>query len=113
MVLMIVTRIGRIYEGTPTLFNSKFRRRKCCGLGFSYLGRLPGISFTFQQDNTTIYTNRSTEIWLEDNDVNVLDCRLNSMENLRQFWCVELMPITVSLKPQSTFNLPFAKHGAK
>uniref|UniRef100_A0A1I7WSH2 DDE_3 domain-containing protein n=1 Tax=Heterorhabditis bacteriophora TaxID=37862 RepID=A0A1I7WSH2_HETBA len=53
---------------------------------------LPGclrtsISFTFQQDNVTIHTNRSTKIWLKNSDVDTLDwpsrsLNLNPMENL-------------------------------
>uniref|UniRef100_A0A1I7X4T9 Mariner Mos1 transposase n=1 Tax=Heterorhabditis bacteriophora TaxID=37862 RepID=A0A1I7X4T9_HETBA len=45
------------------------------------------VGFTFQQDNATIHATRSTETWLEENDVATLDCPsrspdLSPMENL-------------------------------
>uniref|UniRef100_A0A1I7XFJ5 HTH_Tnp_Tc3_1 domain-containing protein n=1 Tax=Heterorhabditis bacteriophora TaxID=37862 RepID=A0A1I7XFJ5_HETBA len=46
-----------------------------------------GVSFTFQQDNATIHVSRSTNTWLEDNDVGTTDWPsrspdLNPMEDL-------------------------------
>ena len=35
--------------------------------------RLLGEEFVFQHDNTPIHTAQSTQQWLRDNDVNVLD----------------------------------------
>uniref|UniRef100_A0A1I7XF61 HTH_Tnp_Tc3_1 domain-containing protein n=1 Tax=Heterorhabditis bacteriophora TaxID=37862 RepID=A0A1I7XF61_HETBA len=45
------------------------------------------VSFTFQQDNATIHVSRSTNTWLEDNDVGTTDWPsrspdLNPMEDL-------------------------------
>uniref|UniRef100_A0A1I7WT14 DDE_3 domain-containing protein n=1 Tax=Heterorhabditis bacteriophora TaxID=37862 RepID=A0A1I7WT14_HETBA len=59
MVLMVVTPVGEICAGSPTLFNSKFRWRKC-------------VIFTLQQDNASIHASRSTKTWLEDNDVTTM-----------------------------------------
>uniref|UniRef100_A0A1I7XCZ1 DDE_3 domain-containing protein n=1 Tax=Heterorhabditis bacteriophora TaxID=37862 RepID=A0A1I7XCZ1_HETBA len=53
----------------------------------SYLQRFSIVSFTFQQDNAIIHSSRSTNTWLEDNDVATMDwpshsLDLNLMKNL-------------------------------
>uniref|UniRef100_A0A1I7XNY2 Transposase n=1 Tax=Heterorhabditis bacteriophora TaxID=37862 RepID=A0A1I7XNY2_HETBA len=52
-----------------------------------YLQRFPSIDFTFRQDNGTIHASRSTNTWLEDNDIATMDWPsrfpdLNPVENV-------------------------------
>uniref|UniRef100_A0A1I7WSU6 Helitron_like_N domain-containing protein n=1 Tax=Heterorhabditis bacteriophora TaxID=37862 RepID=A0A1I7WSU6_HETBA len=89
MVLTIVTPIGTIYVRNPDTSQSEISTSQCYGTGrlgvcldedehhglpgFPYLQRLPGFSFTFQQNNAIIYASRSTKTWLKNGDVDTLD----------------------------------------